>query len=109
MGHAGRPDTAGDSKKVQPTIAQNSAHLDTQAQKDTDAQVARKRFAFEEIFFIQLERQRAKRAYQQNPTFTVNILKNDIDDFLKRFPFSATGAQSRAIDTIVSDLKKTSL
>ena len=74
--------------------------------KDTDAQVARKRFAFEEIFFIQLERQRAKRAYQQNPTFTVNILKNDIDDFLKRFPFSATGAQSRAIDTIVSDLKK---
>src|SRR3989344_5904101 len=36
---------------------------------ENDALAARKRFAFEEVFFIQLERQKARRDYEQNPSF----------------------------------------
>ncbi|GMQ95020.1 MAG: ATP-dependent DNA helicase RecG [Patescibacteria group bacterium] len=74
--------------------------------KESDALAARKRFAFEEIFFIQLERQRVRHAYRQNPTFVIDVEKKEIDSFLKRFPFKPTGAQESAITSIVSDLKK---
>ena len=36
-----------------------------------DAEVARKRFAFEEIFFIQLEKRLARREYEENPAWKI--------------------------------------
>jgi len=66
---------------------------------------ARKRFAFEEVFFIQLSSQKQKREYADHQSFVVKPNKKEIDDFTKRFPFKPTKAQSKAIDTILKDFK----
>ncbi|MCR4306423.1 MAG: OB-fold nucleic acid binding domain-containing protein, partial [Candidatus Yonathbacteria bacterium] len=76
--------------------------------KDADAQSARKRFAFEEIFFIQLERQRARHAYKQNPAFAIETSQDLVEQFMERFPFEPTTAQKRAIKIILEDMKKDS-
>lgn len=75
-------------------------------QKKEHAEIARKRFAFEEVFFIQLGRQQEKKKYQENFSYKLKIPHKDIDDFISRFPFSPTKAQSDAIDTILLDFTK---
>lgn len=72
--------------------------------KEDDSKSARKRFAFEEIFFIQLERQKARKEYEKNPSFKINCEEKDIESFIKRFPFQLTSAQKKSIDQILSDL-----
>src|SRR3989344_5552447 len=72
--------------------------------KSGDAEAARKRFAFEEIFFIQLSRQKARDEYKSNPTFSVPIREADLKEFVERFPFAATEAQHKAIRVILEDL-----
>ncbi len=75
-------------------------------QNENDAMAARKRFAFEEVFTIQLEKQRARKAISSEPAFSIAPSRNEINEFMRRFPFTATLAQQRAIDAILSDLKK---
>ncbi len=67
------------------------------------AHSARKRFAFEEIFFIQLERQQSRFLYEQNPTFTITPEKKAVAQFIEQFGFPMTPAQERAIATIFED------
>ncbi len=77
--------------------------------KKEDANVARKRFAFEEIFFIQLEKQLARKEYEKNPTWTLERTpesEKGIHEFIKRFPFQATDAQNTAIDGILNDFAR---
>ncbi len=74
--------------------------------KTDDALAARKRFAFEEVFFIQLEKQRAKQEYQKNPTYPVTVTPEDVENFTGRFPFKPTAAQDRAIKTIIENFRK---
>jgi ATP-dependent DNA helicase RecG len=74
--------------------------------KKDQAEVARKRFAFEEIFFIQLEKQAARREYEKNPSFSVQASSEAVEEFVKRFPFPATEAQMKAIEAIVGDMKR---
>lgn len=74
--------------------------------KETDAQSARKRFAFEEVFFIQLEKHKTKIEYQKNPSFIFKKEEKEIAEFVKRFPFQATGAQTKAITHILEDFKR---
>jgi len=74
-------------------------------QKERDAQAAKKRFAFEEIFYIQLKRQQEKIAYQSNPAFRITASDEEIKKFLARFPFEATRAQKNAIATICIDFR----
>ncbi len=72
-----------------------------------DAETARKRFAFEEVFCIQLERQHDKIEYRKNKSFKIAPLKKDVQDFLERFPFEPTASQKKSIDTALSDMAKT--
>ncbi|MEX0933895.1 MAG: ATP-dependent DNA helicase RecG [Candidatus Paceibacterota bacterium] len=74
--------------------------------RQSDAQAARKRFAFEEIFFIQLERQKARGDYQKNDAFSISPAKKDVEEFIQRFPFTLTNAQESAVHTILNDFKK---
>lgn len=74
--------------------------------RSEDAISARKRFAFEEIFFIQLEKQIARNEYQKNETFNIDPDPKNLNEFIKRFPFEATEAQRRSIDVIIEDFKK---
>lgn len=75
-------------------------------QKKEHAEIARKRFAFEEVFFIQLSRQQEKKKYQENFSYKLKIPEKDIDDFISRFPFTPTLAQTNAINTILTDFVK---
>lgn len=74
--------------------------------KEDDALSARKRFAFQEIFFIQLEKQKEKKLWSSKNAFVIDTSKKDVDDFIKRFPFKATDSQIKAIGSILSDFKR---
>ncbi len=71
-----------------------------------DAIAARKRFAFEEIFFIQLAHLKTRTNHDKNKSIVINTKKEDIDKFLAKFPFKPTAGQLKAIDQITKDLKK---
>ena len=72
-----------------------------------DAESARKRFAFEEVFCIQLERQRDKHEYRKNKSFQIKADEKNMVEFLKRFPFNPTNSQIKSIETILKDMAKT--
>lgn len=98
-----------------------------------DAESARKRFAFEEVFCIQLERQHDKFEYKKNKSFQIQteplkILNSrgsrsvgerrrgekfkevqfapEVFEFLSRFPFEPTNSQKKSIQTILEDMGK---
>jgi len=73
--------------------------------KEAHAQIARKRFAFEEIFLIQLERQKARHLFKENNAFVIEKSEEEIEQFVQRFPFTITSAQRRAIEHILADFK----
>ncbi len=75
-------------------------------QKKEHADIARKRFAFEEVFFIQLSRQKERKEYESLFSYKLKIPEKDIKDFISRFPFTPTEAQNKTIETILSDLVK---
>jgi len=72
--------------------------------KKAHADSARKRFSFQEIFYIQLAKQQARAEYESHPTFQLNWSYEDLQNFIDRFPFDPTGAQQRAIEQILSDM-----
>ena len=72
--------------------------------KESDALAARKRFAFEEVFVIQLGRQMDKHEYSKYKSFKIN--DSDVAEFLGRFPFRTTESQTKSIETILSDMKR---
>jgi len=74
-------------------------------QKERDAEAARKRFAFEEIFFIQLKRLKDRAQYATESAYTIAPDKKELSDFVSRFPFSPTLAQKKAITAILADMK----
>lgn len=74
--------------------------------KEDDAKVARKRFAFEEVFFIQLAKQNDKKKFQEQNSFTIKVGENETNDFLSRFPFKPTSGQLTAIKSIFNDFTK---
>ena len=73
-----------------------------------DAETARKRFAFEEVFSIQLERQHDKHEYRKNKSFQIKKDDKNVTEFLKRFPFIPTNSQKKSIETILEDMGKNS-
>jgi ATP-dependent DNA helicase RecG len=73
--------------------------------KKEDAEIARKRFAFEEIFFIQLDRQKEKYIAQKEKSFAISKTEKEIGDFVKTFPFPLTNAQNKSIEAILNDFK----
>ncbi|MBU1557568.1 ATP-dependent DNA helicase RecG [Patescibacteria group bacterium] len=74
--------------------------------KEPDAQSARKRFAFEEIFFIQLIRQKQRKEYQQNQSFKIDKTIKDTEVLTKTYPFELTDSQKKSISQILEDFGK---
>ena len=74
--------------------------------KVQDAEAARKRFAFEEIFFIQLEKQKVRHELKDQNAYLLDKDYKDVESFVRRFPFATTDAQERAIKQILEDFKK---
>lgn len=76
-------------------------------EKERDAEAARKRFAFEEIFVIQVGKQleRARSDHLTAPAIAVD--EDTIRKFVASLPFELTGAQKRAVQEILDDFKRT--
>ncbi|MFA7302732.1 MAG: ATP-dependent DNA helicase RecG [Candidatus Paceibacterota bacterium] len=75
-------------------------------QKKSDADAARKRFAFEEIFTLQLAVQQRRRTIVQQRALPVNVDRDTLKSFVDSFPFPATEGQLNAIEHIVKDFEK---
>ena len=68
---------------------------------------ARKRLAFDELFLIQLASQMRKLNWQKTRIAPKMKIDNErFTKFEKKLPFQLTSAQKRAIDDLLSDLKK---
>lgn len=87
-----------------PTLKTALAWVHT-PERAKDAEAARKRFAFEEVLLIQLERQREKLLQSREKSFAVDAPEKEIGEFVSSFPFEATRAQHAAIKSILNDMR----
>lgn len=74
-------------------------------QNEDNSVSARKRFAFEEIFIIQLQKQKERLESARRPAFKVFKTEAEIDSFIGRFPFAPTAAQTKAVGDILADMR----
>ncbi|MDB5245027.1 MAG: recG [Parcubacteria group bacterium] len=74
--------------------------------KKTDADAARKRFAFEEVFSIQLALKQEKMNAVREKALPVAVGRKTLAAFVKSFPFPPTEAQTRTIESIVADFEQ---
>ncbi len=71
--------------------------------KADHAASSRKRFAFEEVFYIQIKKAQERAAVSAASTYTFNTSTDHAKQFIERFPFPLTKAQDDAIKTIFND------
>lgn len=67
---------------------------------------SRKRFAFEEVFLIQVANQIMKQRVLEEPSFEIDVEKESTESFISRFPFKPTSAQERAVKEILEDFSE---
>ncbi len=72
--------------------------------KEKDSTAARKRFAFEEVFFIQLAKARERKDFLGFKSYEVSIEDTELGDFTRRFPFELTKGQVTAIKEVRKDM-----
>lgn len=88
-----------------PTLSTALVWIHAPKKKD-DFEAARKRFAFEEIFMIQLQRQREKELVKDLPSVTIKGTKILADKFAKTLPYTLTEGQKKVIESINLDLER---
>jgi ATP-dependent DNA helicase RecG len=71
--------------------------------KQEHAESARKRFAFEEVFYIQTAKARERNEVNAATSYVVHTEAEHITAFTERFPFPLTKAQAKAIADILKD------
>lgn len=71
--------------------------------KADHAASSRKRFAFEEVFYIQIKKAQERAAVSAASTYTFNTSPDHARQFVERFPFPLTNAQDNTIKTILND------
>lgn len=67
------------------------------------AKSARKRFAFEEVFYIQVQKALERQAVSVATTYTFKTSKEHLKEFTDRFPFKLTKSQNKSIAEILKD------
>jgi ATP-dependent DNA helicase RecG len=72
----------------------------------SDAEAARKRFAFEEVFGIQLAMNMERKESAKEKALPVHVDRKALKEFVASFPFPPTRAQHASIEDIVSDFEK---
>ncbi len=70
---------------------------------EKDSVAARKRFAFEEVFLIQLRKQQERAHNDALPAWIIKTNKKEMKAFADRFPFTPTQAQQKAVADILRD------
>lgn len=75
--------------------------------KADHAQSARKRFAFEEVFYIQTQKAVERAQVNAASFYKFNTDTEHLQKFTERFPFPLTSAQDKAIKAILGDFQGT--
>lgn len=70
-----------------------------------DALSARKRFAFEEVFLIQLQRQLQRKENKNRKSFVIDVQNKTLENFKKRLSFKLTDAQEKSVKDIFDDFE----
>lgn len=73
--------------------------------KQDHAESARKRFAFEEVFYIQTTKARERAQVSAASSYVIRTDTAHIDAFTSRFPFPLTNAQKKSISDILKDFE----
>ncbi len=76
-------------------------------QKETHIEAAKKRFAFEEIFYIQLQNAKRKKEAEESLSYSFIGLEEALENFKSHLDFELTISQESAIKSILNDFKKT--
>ncbi|MFT7507181.1 MAG: ATP-dependent DNA helicase RecG [Acidimicrobiales bacterium] len=71
--------------------------------KAEHAQSARKRFAFEEVFYIQVQKALERAQVSAATTYQFNTTPTHVKEFTERFPFELTASQNKSINEIITD------
>ena len=102
------PDPLPESVQQKYELAQSRfAYENVHFPKDYEAlELARRRLIFEELFVLSCALDRFRREKSVKAGFL--FANTDISAFTERLPFKLTGAQSRAIEEILSDMAKPS-
>ncbi len=87
-------------------LAQALREIHFPTSMETMAQ-ARHRFAFEELLYIQLGVMRQRRKWRAEPGKAFEIAEDFVTRFESGLPYALTGAQKRAINEILSDIRQT--
>jgi len=74
-----------------------------QPKTEKDAEAARKRFAFEEVFLIQIARGIEREGNKEKRAFEIDADERRVAGFVKSFPFEPTAGQKKAIGEILAD------
>lgn len=75
--------------------------------KKEDLTIAsRKRFAFEEIFFLQLKQYQEKIEAKHSLSYPISCDKKSLEKFIASFPFTPTTSQLHAVDSILNDIAR---
>src|SRR3989344_1425927 len=73
-----------------------------------DADIARRRLAFNELLMLQLATYARKAIWQKNEAvYTLKIDYSELKSFVENLPFTLTKSQLQAADEILKDLRKT--
>lgn len=73
------------------------------------AEKAKQRLAFEELFILQLSTLARKKEWESASlgySFLITAFDKKIDEFLKKLPFELTNAQKKAVKEILADLER---
>lgn len=109
------PDTILNPKfEIRNSNDQNSSLLPIQEailsihfpQNSAMLEAARRRFAFDELFFISLRASLAKIQNLKLQSQSIQIDQKKIDEFIEKLPFELTGDQKKATEAILFDMTK---
>jgi len=81
----------------------NEIHFPTSLE---NAEKAKKRFAFEELFLLQLKALSERKKIQQQKSYQVSFNKDLIKSFVDSLPFQLTDSQRIALWEIIQDLQR---
>jgi ATP-dependent DNA helicase RecG len=71
--------------------------------KAEHAASARKRFAFEEVFYIQTQKALERAEVSAATTYQFNTVPSHVKEFTDRFPFELTKSQDKSINEIINN------
>ncbi len=101
------PDSIIDNNRfMQVTNALEEIHFPTTLD---NAQKAKERLAFDELFLLNLNALQKRSDWEENllgHIFSISKFKRQIEEFWKKLPFELTDAQKRAVEDIFADLSK---